>query len=341
MRRESHVIAQGEILASALLSGAAMQSLRTLFIALTLAGGLCACATGVGPTGERVSVDEAISPDGDEGIGPARGDARELTGAEAATATGEFVEAEPGYHPEPIYAVVLVESDDVLNVRAEPGVDGAIVDTLPPESVEITGTGRESVIGESRWVEILMPYSSTSGWVNARYLTEFVSAERFCDDTRVRDLIAELSRAIRTNDGERLFALTSPKHGVTVNMMPGDGVHYSDVEVRSVFFSEFEQDWGIHPYSGLPVSGSFKDVVLPELTSLFTSDAKTDVCNRLVMGSLPWDASWPSEYANFNFYSLHIPGSPEYDGMDWKTWVVGVEMVEGQPYIVALYRFAR
>jgi hypothetical protein len=319
-----------------------MRTFARLAIALSLTGLFAGCAYG-GPALELdvLSTDGlATSPDGDEGLGRGRisAGARPM----ASATTSEFMpngDAEPHYHPEPLYAVVMVESGDVLNVRSEPGVGGAIVDRLPPESTELTGTGRSARVGESRWVEILT--ASATGWVNAHYLTELVTPSLFCDDTRVFDVLADLSRALRTEDGERLFGVTSPAHGLTIHLVPGAGVHYDDLEITSVFFSENEKDWGIHPYSGIPIQGAFKDIVLPALLTVVGDEAKRTECNTMVTGSMLYEASWPSEYGNFNFYTLHIPGTDEYEHMDWQTWVVGIEYVEGLPYVFALQRFAR
>src|SRR5688500_3032362 len=170
-----------------------MRPLIRLSIALSLAGLFGGCAAG-GPSDldPGFGDDLAVSPDGDEGLGAGR-DRFRAADAYAATPTGDVQpngDVEPGHHPEPLYAVVLVESDDVLNVRATPGADGTIVDRLPPESTELTGTGRSEMVGDARWVEILT--AASSGWVNAHYLTELVTPARFCGDERVTDLLADL-----------------------------------------------------------------------------------------------------------------------------------------------------
>ncbi|MBE3037249.1 MAG: hypothetical protein IMZ62_00315, partial [Chloroflexi bacterium] len=45
------------------------------------------------------------------------------------------------------------------------------------------------------------------------------------------------------------------------------------------------------------------------------------------------------EYANVNFYTVYKPGTPGVD-LDFRYWLVGVEFVQGQPYVFALIHFA-
>lgn len=66
------------------------------------------------------------------------------------------------------YAVVGVAHDDVLNVRAAPGVDAEIVTELPPDG-EATATGRDRLLNPGGlWYEV--DAAGTIGWVNAGFL---------------------------------------------------------------------------------------------------------------------------------------------------------------------------
>ena len=72
--------------------------------------------------------------------------------------------------PGAVLAVVGVEADDVLNVRALPGSRQDIVDTLDPLHTGLEFTGRERLVGDppSVWYEI--DTGSVTGWSNSRYL---------------------------------------------------------------------------------------------------------------------------------------------------------------------------
>jgi len=237
------------------------------------------------------------------------------------------------------YGVVLIEADDVLNVRAEPGVGAPIVDTLAPESVDIEATGRETIVEGARWVEIVRPGGGT-GWVNAYYLTELISPEAFCSSTGVSDLLGDLGRALQSRDGDALFAVVSPAHGMSVQLVhDGRTVHYTDEQSKWLFDSEYINEWGTSP-SGEPVRGTFSELVVTELLKTFSSPLVTQQCNEIVVGAATYTPSWPATYGNVNFYSIHIPSGPDGSAYDWQTWVVGVELVEGQPYVFSLNRFA-
>lgn len=67
--------------------------------------------------------------------------------------------------------VVGVAADDVLNVRAGPGVSAEIVATLAPETAELESTGRIADVGTALWREVVVPGDGV-GWVNAAFLTE-------------------------------------------------------------------------------------------------------------------------------------------------------------------------
>ncbi len=76
--------------------------------------------------------------------------------------------------------VVGVEADDVLNVRAGPGVANEIIEILDPTAIGIVATGRNRLLTESIWYEIEV--GGDTGWVSSRYvayvgLTDDVTAQ--------------------------------------------------------------------------------------------------------------------------------------------------------------------
>ena len=81
--------------------------------------------------------------------------------------------AEIRYREEPRanWDVDGVAADDVLNVRAGPGVSSEIVATLAPDAAELESTGRIADVGTALWREIVVP-GDGAGWVNAAFLTE-------------------------------------------------------------------------------------------------------------------------------------------------------------------------
>jgi hypothetical protein len=237
-----------------------------------------------------------------------------------------------------LYAVINVLGDDLLNIRSGPGVENAVVGTLEPTETRITRTGRSSNVGEDLWVEIRNPGGGT-GWVNADFLTEYVNPAAFCADARVTSLLQNLEKAVNITDGELVKSLVSPAHGLDViYIRDGTVANYSPEEAGWVFQSTYEVDWGSGAGSGEPVTGTFPEIILPALQDVFKNETLT--CNEIKLGGATYEVEWPSEYANINFYSIHNPGNdPSYDGLDWRTWLAGVEYVDGQSYLFALLNY--
>ncbi len=68
-------------------------------------------------------------------------------------------------------AVVSVEADDVLNVRAGPGVDFDVVAELEPLAEGFTATGHNrSIDDDSIWAEVTVDGDQVTGWANTAFL---------------------------------------------------------------------------------------------------------------------------------------------------------------------------
>jgi len=237
------------------------------------------------------------------------------------------------------YAVInVLDEDDMLNIRSGPGVENAVVGTLRSDQSGLIRTGKASSVGEDTWVEIQNPGGGT-GWVNADFLTEYVSPSAFCADTRVTSLLQNLKTAANTANGELIRPLVSPLHGVDiVYIRDGMVANYSPEEAGWAFQSTYDVNWGLGAGSGEPVTGTFPEIILPALQDVFKNESLT--CNEIKLGGATYQVEWPSEYANLNFYSIHNPGSdPSYGGLDWRTWLAGVEYVDGKPYLFALLHY--
>lgn len=104
--------------------------------------------------------------------------------------------------------VIGVEADDVLNVRAGPGVDFDVVAELDPLADGIVATGHNRSVDDGFWAEVTV--DGETGWANVMFLShlgrvEDITAEIAPDtDDRPRgDTMAHLGRLIaeqRTSD---------------------------------------------------------------------------------------------------------------------------------------------
>ncbi|MFM8320077.1 MAG: hypothetical protein ACKOC5_04095 [Chloroflexota bacterium] len=233
------------------------------------------------------------------------------------------------------YAVVLVEQGDVLNVRRAPGAGQAVVARLAADTTGIRLTGQSQPVDEATWLQIALPDGRGYGWVNGRYLTEQVRGRDFCRDAQVEKLLTQARRAFKDADRRLLQGLVSPRHGLDVTYLrTGKTVNYTPEEAGWALQSDFETDWGTHPASGEPVKGTFKELVLPALLDVLAASPQA-ACNEVRLGGSSYTYRWPERYQNINFYALHRPG-PAGQELDWRTWLVGVEYVNGRPYLFAL-----
>lgn len=82
-------------------------------------------------------------------------------------------------------AVIGVAHDDVLNLRAAPGADQAMLDGIPPVYDALTAIGETRELPGSFWIAV--DYQGTKGWVNLRFVGYLGDAT---DDTAA--IVAEL-----------------------------------------------------------------------------------------------------------------------------------------------------
>jgi hypothetical protein len=236
------------------------------------------------------------------------------------------------------YAVILVAEEDVLNVRSGPGVENAVVGTLEPTQSGLTRTGRSSSVGEDLWVEIRNPSGGT-GWVNADFLTEHVNPSAFCSDARVKTLIKNLASAVKATNDDVLATLIHSLHGLDARLWRyGTVANYTPEEASWVFESEYEVDWGPAPGSGEDTLETFSESLLPSLQEVFSTNYELHCNDTLDLANFSL-VPWPSEYANINFYTVYKPGTEQFGGLDWRAWTVGVEYVEGLPYLFSLIHY--
>jgi hypothetical protein len=235
------------------------------------------------------------------------------------------------------YAVVLVEDWDVLYIRSAAGAGNPAVGSFTPTARNVMRTGPSTYVDERLWVQVQNPAGGT-GWVNAHFLTEYITPAAFCADGRVNALIASLDTAFTTSNGELFASLVSPAHGLDARLWRyGKVVNYDREHARWVFGSNYSVNWGPAPGSGLETIGPFHEAILPPLQEVFNAGF-TLGCNDPGAAAGFSVMPWPGEYTNINFYSVYKPGTPGID-LDWRLWLVGVEYVQGQPYAFSLIHF--
>lgn len=246
-----------------------------------------------------------------------------------------IIPSSPGYE----YAAAWVPEGQFLEVRQPAGISSSIVESLPHDQRGILLTGQTSLLGSSTWVEIYRP-SGGLGWVKRWNLTEDVSPTAFCVDHQVVQLIERFGEVLDEGDMTAFQELVSPVHGLTVRHdWWNPEVHFSGTEISNLLSrSPNEIDWGVEDASGIVIRGSFREVIHPRLLEVFAGKPEV-TCNSLQSGQSGKEAIWPTEYTNINYYSFHRPAPVPGNPLNWRTWAVGIEYVEGLPYLLLLVQY--
>jgi uncharacterized protein YgiM (DUF1202 family) len=227
------------------------------------------------------------------------------------------------------YAVTLVAQNDVLNIRSGPGVSNPVIGSFARDAVNVMRTGPSQQADGAEWVEVLLPDGINKGWVNFKYLTEQVSRETFCADTRVASLIGQLKQAMTTPNGALLGSLVSPKHGLNMNYWPSsETVNYTSAGVQSVFTDPQVINWGSGGGSGITDTGTFAQIVQPQMVDVFNSAYELN-CDALSYGQSYTNVVGYTN-TNIRYYSVVKPPT---NVMDWKVWLIRIEYVNGSPYL--------
>lgn len=239
--------------------------------------------------------------------------------------------------PTPHYRVAFVESDDTLNVRSGPGVQNAVVGELAPDAsgAQITGAGQW--VSGSMWFPIAA--DGLAGWVNGRFLTGSVESDVFCEDAAVGDLLAKLETAVANQDGALLAQLIHPDRGLRIrHAWWNPEVKITQTDAHQIFTSSASFDWGIQDGSGHSIIGPFSQDILPLLQEDLLLATETG-CDEIIHGGTAGFVRLPDGYDAVHYYSLHRPGTDEFAGMNWGTWVVGIEQWQGEYYLSFLVHF--
>ncbi len=206
---------------------------------------------------------------------------------------------------------------------------------LPTDTPQPTGIVAPTFTPISLLTQVATP-TSTPNAVGTQVATPG-AATPFCDDPRVRELIASFGKAVADKDGKLLSSLVSPSEGMDVRFYrDGNVVNYDVEHALFVFETTFKADWGLSYGSGQSTLGSFQEIILPSLQIVFTPTAVLE-CNQLKLGGASYVPAWP--YKELNYYSVHFPGTDAYGGLDWQTWAVGMDMSSGKPMLAAFVHY--
>jgi hypothetical protein len=181
------------------------------------------------------------------------------------------------------------------------------------------------------WVQVQNPSGGT-GWVNFSYLTEHVSHDAFCGDTRIASLIDKFQQSLNSADGNLLSTLVSPKHGVSFHLWKyGPGINFTQTTAKTIFTDTTSYNWGGGP-SGIADVGTFSNEVKPNYLDALNAANRENYCDNLTK-VFPLYDPWP--YHTIRYYNLYKPATPEIF-FDFRSLLIGVEFVDNQPYLYSV-----
>ena len=235
-----------------------------------------------------------------------------------------------------VFAVVDVASDDVLNVRARPGVAHPIVGTIPSSGIDVRVHAGGQEVSDSWWVPV--QYQGLSGWVNSNYLARQVG--------RVPEAIAaragQAIMALKERDLAELSGLVHPDNGVrfspyTYVRASADGdLVFSATEVPDLWNDPTIHRWGVYDGSGEPIDLTFReyfgqfvydvDFARPDVVGFDETVGQGNTINNIA-------EVYPEAIA----VEYHFEGfDPQYAGMDWRSLRLIFEESKGTWYLVGI-----
>jgi Bacterial SH3 domain. len=241
--------------------------------------------------------------------------------------------AQGGFKPAPIlmgpYAVINLAPSDTLSIRSGAGLSYPVIGSFPADTVNIMRTANTTGADSTFWVEVQIPNGGL-GWVDFRYLTEYVTHDAFCADGRIPVMIEQLKGSMNQSNGDMFAGLVSIKSGVDVRMWAlQPPVNFNRTTASGVFTSTQSYDWGTADGQGGPsVQGTFAELIQPDLQAVFNAPNLATHCDDLTDVFNPSHA-WPYG-PNLHYYNLYMPGTTTFN---FRTWLIGFEYLNGQPFL--------
>ena len=238
------------------------------------------------------------------------------------------------------FAVVGVASDDVLNVRAGPGVGHDIVGTIPYHGLDVDVRAGGQEVAGSWWVPV--EYQGVTGWANNSYLAR--QAGRTSEAIAAR--AAQAILALRNRDMQTLANLVHPGQGVRfspygyVRAEPGtpegQDLVFSAAEVAGLWSDPTVYHWGAAAGTGAPIELTFADYydeyvydvdfAQPDAVGFGETIGLGNTINNIAQ---VYPGAFPVEY--------HFEGfDPQYAGFDWRSLRLVFEESGGSWYLVGI-----
>lgn len=239
------------------------------------------------------------------------------------------------------WSVVLVDVDDVLNVRTGPGTGFSKLTSFNPTQTGVVLTGQTAQVNDSTWVEV--ETEDATGWVSRFFLAEEWDLGEVDDNWDLTPRLDEFGSAVEAMSG--LGGAVSGR-GLFVVYHDSQLRRWTQDQLGSLMTSGTNYNWSSPGCDDGCVSDTFAGAVgLPFLSVWedLETDAVLDLDFILLGGNGPFpdEAAIPTQFKNFHWLVAYDPGDdPELDGIDWQTWFIYYDYEDGEARIVGLSRAA-
>ncbi|MDX9865806.1 MAG: hypothetical protein RBT34_13465 [Anaerolineaceae bacterium] len=164
----------------------------------------------------------------------------------------------------------------------------------------------------------------------------------FCEDPQVMQVVDQFIQGVEAESGQKIGKTITESKGLNIRLeWWNTNVHFTKDEAVKLFEDDTSYDWGIADGSGAPVQGSFMDVVQAKLLDVVAGDYVIR-CDTLDFGVASGPSAglveWPADIPAQHYIAIYRP-APADQELDWRTWVLGFEYVEGVPYISYLVQY--
>lgn len=265
------------------------------------------------------------------------GNVASVTTAAAATTPNSQTTATPTPRPGArSMGVVLVDTTDVLNLRKWPGTGGSITATLHPTQTKLLPTGRQEPVDGRIWHEVVA--GETVGWVHGRYVTETWTLDEVTRRWDWLTALDEFANALAA--GSDLAGVVSWR-GLYVVYYDEDLRWWKPGQLAGLLVDKTKLAWASPGASAeeLGPTASFRE----QIADQFLEDYH-DPDVQLQPGGIPIGSGGPppssaisTPFSNFVWIAIHDPGdNPEWEGLDWSTWFVFMELDGTLPKVVGL-----
>lgn len=153
------------------------------------------------------------------------------------------------------------------------------------------------------------------------------------------ELALEIVHLLKDRDMLRLAAYVHPTKGLRVTpygyINTAKDIVISAVELQTAMEDEEPKIWGSYDGSGEPIQLTFADYFDQFIYNRDYAEAEEIGYNRII-GQGNSINNVKDVYPNGYMVEFHDPGSEEFDGMDWSSLRIVLEVYEGQWVCTAL-----